>query len=236
MIRTYQVFWISICLLINSLPHLAQEKWDITVSKSPEKYTLDYTTTEGTWISVDVSPDGQKITFDLLGHIYEMPVAGGVAKALTSGRSWNMFPRYSPEGNKIAFTSDRSGSWDLWTFDFLTDSLVNISKMKLPVVQPSWSKDGTALYGTALNHEAKSEAYRFNFYGSKQKIIETNVFQPVNHFEEHSGRNLIFFEQLDQQLYQSAPARPRGRALPTRSVPPSPWWRFRCSPRGATTM
>ncbi|NIQ55782.1 MAG: hypothetical protein GWN85_20605, partial [Gemmatimonadetes bacterium] len=79
------------------------------------------------------------IAFDLLGHIYEMPIEGGAATALTEGRSWNMFPRYSPDGTRLAFTSDRSGSEDLWVLDRGTGGLENVSEMDLPVVQPSWS-------------------------------------------------------------------------------------------------
>ena len=90
---------------------------------------LSYDATEGTLISVDVSPDGKKITFDLLGHIYIMSVSGGKAKAITNGTSWNMFPRYSPDGNKIMFTSDRSGSDDLWVYDLNSKEISNISKM-----------------------------------------------------------------------------------------------------------
>ena len=76
--------------------------------------TLTFEATEGTLISVDVSPNGRTIAFDLLGHIYLMSINGGKAEALTKGSSWNMFPRFSPNGDKILFTSDRSGSDDLW--------------------------------------------------------------------------------------------------------------------------
>ena len=88
---------------------------------------LSYDATEGTLISVDVSPDGKKIAFDLLGHIYIMPVSGGKAIAITTGTSWNMFPRYSPDGNKIMFTSDRSGSDDLWVYDLNSKEISNVS-------------------------------------------------------------------------------------------------------------
>ena len=65
-------------------------------------------------MSLDVSPDGKEIVFDLLGDLYTMPIAGGEAKALTSGIAWDMQPRYSPDGKWIAFTCDRAGGDNIW--------------------------------------------------------------------------------------------------------------------------
>ena len=42
---------------------------------------------EGTWMSLDVSPDGRTIAFDLLGDIYVMPITGGDAQAIASGHA-----------------------------------------------------------------------------------------------------------------------------------------------------
>ncbi|MFY0532077.1 hypothetical protein [Nannocystis pusilla] len=70
--------------------------------------------TEGTWMSLDVSPDGTEIVFDLLGDLYALPIAGGEARVLTSGMAWDMQPRYSPDGKWIAFTSDRGGGDNVW--------------------------------------------------------------------------------------------------------------------------
>ena len=89
---------------------------------------LAFEASEGTLISVDVSPNGRTIAFDLLGHIYLMPINGGKAEAVTKGKSWNMFPRFSPDGEKILFTSDRSGSDDLWVQELKTGQMKNISK------------------------------------------------------------------------------------------------------------
>ena len=71
-------------------------------------------TDQGTWMSVDVSPDGKEVVFDLLGDLYVIPIAGGEARALTSGMAWDMQPRYSPDGRWIAFTSDRGGGDNVW--------------------------------------------------------------------------------------------------------------------------
>ncbi len=73
-----------------------------------------FTTTKGTWMSLDVSPDGQTLVFDLLGDIYTLPIAGGTAARLTSGMAHDMQPRWSPDGKQVVFVSDRSGDENVW--------------------------------------------------------------------------------------------------------------------------
>src|SRR5690348_16855352 len=75
---------------------------------------LKFTTDEGTWMSLDVSPDGKTIVFDLLGDIYTVPMAGGSATRITSGSGFDGQPRFSPDGKSIVFVSDRSGSENLY--------------------------------------------------------------------------------------------------------------------------
>ena len=82
----------------------------------PER-TVAFTTTEGTWMSLDVSPDGRTIVFDLLGDLYTLPIAGGRATRLTQGPAYDAQPRYSPDGREIVFVSDRAGSEDVWLID-----------------------------------------------------------------------------------------------------------------------
>src|SRR5204863_5366210 len=72
--------------------------------------TLKFTTDEGSWISLDLSPNGQTIVFDLLGDLYTLPITGGTAKRITSGPGWDQQPRFSPDGNQIVFVTDRSGA------------------------------------------------------------------------------------------------------------------------------
>jgi Tol biopolymer transport system component len=75
---------------------------------------LKFTTDEGTWLSLDVSPDGKTIAFELLGDIYTLPIEGGKATRITSGQSFDAQPHYSPDGKSIVFVSDRSQSDNLW--------------------------------------------------------------------------------------------------------------------------
>ena len=109
---------ILVCLLLAALSVNAEEssEWSIEEAKA-RTHLLNFTASEGTWMGVDVSPDGERLVFDLLGHLYEMPIDGGKATRLTDGRSWNMQPRYGPQGLRIAFTSDRGGGDNVWLMD-----------------------------------------------------------------------------------------------------------------------
>ena len=88
------VFTIALALAI-SFPLFAQDKekeedkWDVSTPTLPFD-SVSITTEEGTWMSLDVSPDGSEIVFDLLGDIYTLPISGGEAK-LIKGLIRNVF-------------------------------------------------------------------------------------------------------------------------------------------------
>ncbi|MBL8186147.1 MAG: PD40 domain-containing protein, partial [Blastocatellia bacterium] len=105
--------------------------------------TVKFTTNEGTWMSLDVSPDGKTIVFDLLGDIYTMPVDGGTATKIHGGMSFESQPKYSPDGSTIVFLSDRSGSENVWVMksDGKDPKAVTTGPRAM-YVSPSWSEDG----------------------------------------------------------------------------------------------
>ena len=102
-----------------------------------------FTTSEGTWISLDVSPDGQTVVFDLLGDLYAVPITGGTATRLTSGMGHDMQPRYSPDGSRVVFVSDRSGDDNVWILRLANGQLTQVSKgVGYGYLSPEWTPDG----------------------------------------------------------------------------------------------
>jgi len=102
-----------------------------------------FTATRGTWISLDVSPDGQSIVFDLLGDLYLLPITGGKAKRLTSGLAFDAQPRFSPDGKKIVFVSDRSGGDNVWVMSLdLIDTIQVTQGNGNLYISPEWMPDG----------------------------------------------------------------------------------------------
>jgi imidazolonepropionase-like amidohydrolase/Tol biopolymer transport system component len=105
--------------------------------------TIEFTTDEGTWMSVDVAPDGRTLVVDLLGDLYTLPAAGGNLKPLASGMQWDFQPRFSPDGKFIAFISDRSGSDNIWIMNADGSNPRALTKEKKYMFgSPVWSPDG----------------------------------------------------------------------------------------------
>jgi imidazolonepropionase-like amidohydrolase/Tol biopolymer transport system component len=93
-----------------------KKKWDVSNPGGPG-HDVAFTVNEGTWMNLDMSPDGKDIVFDLLGDIYIMPAKGGEAKVLRQGMAYEVQPRFSPDGKKILFTSDAGGGDNIWVMD-----------------------------------------------------------------------------------------------------------------------
>lgn len=104
---------------------------------------VEFTTDEGTWMSLDMSPDAKTIVFDLLGDIYTMPASGGEATRIIGGISFESQPKFSPDGKMIAFLSDRGGAEALWLANADGSNAHALSKDRNQhFASPSWTPDG----------------------------------------------------------------------------------------------
>lgn len=108
--------------------------------------TILFATDEVTWGSLDVSPDGKTILFEMLGDLYTMPVAGGTARQLTKGMAFDSQPRFSPDGHSIVFVSDRGGAENLWVARADGTQARQLSRDYWSFfTSPAWSADGRSV-------------------------------------------------------------------------------------------
>jgi len=150
----------TLLLLLFSSPLFAaedtQESWDVNAIPG-EAREVPIDTSNGSWMSLDVSPDGRSIAFDLLGDIYVLPMEGGDAKAINSGFSWAMQPRFSPDGTEIAFTSDAGGGDNIWVMKADGSDARQLTKEDFRLLNnPYWSPDGN--YIAARKHFTTSRS------------------------------------------------------------------------------
>ena len=126
-------------------------KWDVNAPTGATIKQVPINVDEGSWIDVDVSPDGRSLTFALLGDIYTMPIAGGTPTRIAEGLAWEVQPRFSPDGKRIAFTSDRGGGDNIWIMNRDGSDKKQVTKEEFRLLnQPSWSPDGR--YVVAKKH------------------------------------------------------------------------------------
>ena len=130
-------------------PALAQETPAQDDSLATESLPLEptreirFTTSEGSWMSVDISPDGTTLVFDLLGDLYTLPAGGGTATPLMTGPAFESQPRFSPDGSEIVFVSDRSGGQNLWVISADGSDTTQITRGNGNLyTSPEWSPDG----------------------------------------------------------------------------------------------
>ena len=118
-------------------------KWNVNAPTGLTTRQVRIDVDEGTWMNVDVSRDGRMIAFDILGDIYTMPIGGGTPTRIAEGLAYEHQPRFSPDGRRIAFTSDRGGGDNIWIMNVDGSDKRQLTKEDFRLLnQPSWSPDG----------------------------------------------------------------------------------------------
>lgn len=107
--------------------------------------TLEFETAEVTDPDVAISPDGRWLVFNILGHLFRVPVTGGTAEQLTFGPYYDADPVFSPDGGRVAFVSDRDGSeGNIFVLDLATGTITQVTREPW-AARPAWSPDGSAI-------------------------------------------------------------------------------------------
>ena len=168
-----------------------EPKWDVAKPGDSFNYKKqNFTTTEGTWMNLDVSPDGKTIIFDMLGDIYSMPIAGGKATVIRSGIPFEIQPRFSPDGKHISFTSDAGGGDNIWVMKADGTDAKQVTKEDFRLVNNAcWMPDGNYLVAkkhfTSQRSLGAGEMWQYHISGgsgvqlTKRKNDQQDVNEPV---------------------------------------------------------
>jgi len=182
-----------------------EPKWEVANPGKDFNYkTHSFTTEEGTWMNLDVSPNGQTIVFDLLGDIYSMSISGGKATVLRSGIPFEIQPRFSPDGKKISFTSDAGGGDNIWTMNADGSEAKQITKETFRLLNNAvWSGDGNYLLARKHFSSGRSlgagEMWQYHITGgtglqvTKRKNDQQDVNEP---FVSSDGKYLYYSEDM----------------------------------------
>lgn len=178
-------------------------KWDVNNPPGPVK-EISFTVNEGTWMNLDISPDGKEIAFDLLGDIYTIPITGGQAKLLRGGHAYEVQPRYSPDGTKILFTSDAGGGDNIWVMQRDGSNATQITKETFRLLNnAAWMPGGD--YIVARKHFSSTrslgagEMWMYHISGGSglQMTVRKNDQQDVNEpVISPDGRYVFFSEDM----------------------------------------
>ena len=182
-----------------------EDKWDVANPQGDFNFKEHkFSTDEGTWMNLDVSPDGKTIVFDLLGDIYSLPIHGGRAKALRTGIPFEIQPRFSPDGTKISFTSDAGGGDNIWIMNVDGSDAKQITKENFRLLNnASWMPDGNYLVArkhfTSQRSLGAGEIWQYHISGgvglqlTKRKNDQQDVNEPVI---SGDGRYLYYSEDV----------------------------------------
>lgn len=180
-------------------------KWEVANPGKDFNYKPhSFTTNEGTWMNLDVSPDGQTIVFDLLGDIYTLPISGGKAKAIKTGIPFEIQPRFSPDGSKISFTSDAGGGDNIWVMNVDGSDAKQVTKEDFRLLNNAvWSADGNYLIArkhfTSGRSLGAGEMWQYHIAGgsgyqlTKRKNDQQDVNEP---FVSPDGKYLYYSEDM----------------------------------------
>ena len=122
-----------------------QQVWaaDIDIDKGEPRLLGEMGCDEEDCEDIQISPNGEFAVWSAKKQIWIAPVSGKEkAKALTFARGKSSQPKWSPDGKKIAFVSDRDDHSFIAIYEFSRNTLRFISPSADRDLYPRWSPDG----------------------------------------------------------------------------------------------
>ncbi|MBB6442455.1 TolB family protein [Phycisphaera mikurensis] len=194
-------------------------------------------TTEGDDFDVAPAPDGETLYFASTRHrptadLYRQAIGGTSVTQLTDDPANDVMPAVSPDGRRIAFASDRSGTWDLYLMDAGGGRAVKLTDDDGHNVHPSFSPDGQRLvYSSFSPHAGGWELVVIDVdRPTKKRIIGRGLFpvwSPADDtiaFQRARERGSRWFSVWTVQLEDGEAVRPTEVAVSSNAAVITPRW------------
>ena len=144
-----------------------------------------------------LSPDGKTLAFAWAGDIWRVTTSGGIARRLTLHVAEDMHPRFSPNGKRIAFASERDGTTQVWTMKSTGGDLKQTTFHSEGSVPEAWYPNGRDLLVYGDRDGFWRYADRFMKVSTTKRAAEKMLFDAYG--EEGSlspgGKKLLFVRE-----------------------------------------
>jgi Tol biopolymer transport system component len=212
MLRFYSLFFY--CLFLAYPAGLTAQEDEKNPADSTKKATKElpleperevaFNAREGTWISLDISPDGKTLVFDLLGDLYTLPIEGGQATPLTRGLAYEVHPRFSPDGKSLVYISDKSGSENIWVMDLESKEETQISEDKdQHFFSADWSVDGVYIVGARGRRNIKLHLYHKEGKGGVALVDKPDNLKTIDPVCSPDGKTIYFSRRTNAWNYNA---------------------------------
>jgi dipeptidyl aminopeptidase/acylaminoacyl peptidase len=127
----------------SSIEKRSQQVWAVDIDKGDPRLLGEMGCDEEGCEDIQISPNGEFAVWAAKKQIWIAPISGKEkAKPLTYARGNNQQPKWSPDGKKIAFVSDRGDHSFIIIYEFGKEELRYVSPSADRDISPRWSPDG----------------------------------------------------------------------------------------------
>jgi len=117
-----------------------------------------------------ISPDGSSVAFTWKGDIFTVPVSGGRAHQVTSHSSYDTRPVWSPQGDKLAFASNREGSFDLYVVTLHNGEARRITSHSANEYPEAFRDENNVLFSAYIQPAAENQQFPLGLFSQLYSV------------------------------------------------------------------
>ena len=152
-----------------------------------------------------IDPDGRRVAFLYAGDLWLVAVAGGPAERLTAHPANHAYPRFSPDGASLAFTSSRSGSGDVYVLPLDGGQLRQLTFNDEYCAVEAWAPDGQALYFSCDRDQIGTSIYRVGLDAGTPALVYSEPYEQLGQLSVSPDGALLAFSNMRERWWRHGP-------------------------------